>query len=90
MKNIYLPLHIVTWDGRTKNLTKFQGEGRMVRKKRLTPMSDQATLYVFARWLVSSKRGLAQFRQAEYEDRLPMVLTTSVRRLRRGIPWCSH
>ena len=41
----------------------------MVRKM-LTPTSDQATLYAFARWLVSSKRGLAQFRQAEYEDRL--------------------
>ena len=48
MKNIYL--HIVTWDGRTKNLTKLQsegrrakGEGRMVRK-RLTPQVRQSDL----------------------------------------------
>ena len=60
MKNIYLLLHIDTW---TKNLAKLQGEGRMVRK-RLTPLSDRVTLYAFTRWLVSSKRGLEQFRQA--------------------------
>ena len=80
MKNIYLPLHIVTWDGRTKNLTKFQREGRMVHNKKQTPKSDRVTLYAFARWLVSSKRGLTQFRQAiweESEDRLPMDLTIS-------------
>ena len=64
MKNIYLPLRIVTWDGRTKNFTKFQGEGRMVCKKGLTPTSERVTLHAFARWLVSSKRGLTQFRQA--------------------------
>ena len=47
-----------------ENLTKLQGEGRMVRKM-LTPKSDRVTLYAFARWLVSSKLGLLeQFRQA--------------------------
>ena len=46
--------------GRTKNLMKLQGEGRMVCK-RLTPKSDRVT---FGMWLVSSKRGLVQFRQA--------------------------
>ena len=47
MKNIYLLFHIVIWDGRTKNLAKLQGKGRMVRKK-LTPKSDRVTLYAFA------------------------------------------
>ena len=37
------------------------GEERMVRK-RLT--KSERTLYAFARHLVSSKRGLGQFRQA--------------------------
>ena len=63
MKNIYLLLHIVTWDGWTENL---QGEGRMVRK-RLTPKSDRVTLYAYASRLVSSivtsKRSLGQIRQ---------------------------
>ena len=48
-------MHIVTWDGQTKNLTKLQGEGRMLRKS-LTPKSNRVTLYVFARRLVSSER----------------------------------
>ena len=52
---IYLPLRIVTRDV-NENLTKLQGEGRMVRKKP-TRKSDRVTLYAFARWLVSSKRG---------------------------------
>ena len=56
MKNIYL----VTW---TKTPAKLQGEGGMVRK-RLIPKSDRVTLYAFARWLVSSRRGLGQLRQA--------------------------
>ena len=58
----------MTWDGRTKNLTKLQGEGRMVHGKRQTPKSDRVTLYTFARRLVSSKRGLAQFCQAIREE----------------------
>ena len=49
-------LRIVTRDV-NENLTKLQGEGRMVRKK-ITRKSDRVTLYAFARWLVSSKRGL--------------------------------
>ena len=46
-----------------ENLTKLQGEGRMLRN-RLAPKSDRVTLYAFARRLVSSIRGLWQFRQA--------------------------
>ena len=59
-KKMYL---LVTWEGRTKKFTKLQGEWRMVRKL-LTPTSDRVTLHAFARWLVSSKRGLGQFRYA--------------------------
>ena len=49
MKNICLLFHIVTWDGRTKILTKLQGEGQMVSKM-LVPKSDRVTLYAFAWW----------------------------------------
>ena len=59
-KKMYL---LVTWDV-NENFTKLQGEGRMVRNKVLTPTSDRVTLHAFARWLVSSKRVLGQFRHA--------------------------
>ena len=76
-----------------ENLMKLQGEGRMVRQ-RLTPKSDS---YAFARWLVNSKRGLGQFRQAntniserDLKTVYPMVLTTSGKTpgTRRVIPCC--
>ena len=77
MKNIYLPLHIVTWDGWTKSLTKLQGEWRMVRK-RLTPKSEGMTLYAFALvWFSVISPREHRYLWKESEDRLPMVLTTS-------------
>ena len=63
MKNICLLFHIVTWDGRTKILTKLQGEGQMVSKM-LAPKSDRVTLYAFARWWYVTNVVLGQFRQA--------------------------
>ena len=59
---------IVTRDV-NENLTKLQGEGRMVRKK-LSRKSDRVTLYAFPRWLVSSKRGL----RANFAKRTPISL----------------
>ena len=57
MKNICLLFHIVTWDGRTKILTKLQGEGQMV-------LAPKSTLYAFARWWYVTNVVLGQFRQA--------------------------
>ena len=67
-RKIYLPLRIVTRDV-NENLTKLQGEGRMVRKK-LSRKSDRVTFYAFARWLVSSKLGL----RANFAKRTPISL----------------
>ena len=67
-RKIYLPLRIVTRDV-NENLTKLQGEGRMVRKK-LTRKSDRVTLDAFAGWLVSSKPGL----RAIFAKRTPISL----------------
>ena len=81
MKNIYLPLHIVTWDGRTKNLTKLQGEGQMLRK-RLTPqVSDLICVCGAAGKFQTGFRAISpsnhQYLWKESEDRLSMVLTMS-------------
>ena len=89
MKNIYLLLHIVTWDGWTKNLTKFQSEGRMVHK-RLTPKPKRVILNAFERWLVSSNRGLWQFRRANNNISKGIRIWfwwCPVRYLRRVIQW---
>ena len=47
MKNILAISYsdLGSWDGQTRNLTKLQGEGRMVRKMP-TPKSDQVTICI--------------------------------------------
>ena len=66
---IYLQLEFINSDLVNEKNSRNSGrraDGPMVRKlERLTPKSDQATLYAFARRLVTSKRGLGQFRQAD-------------------------
>ena len=76
MENIYL----MTWDWWTKTPTKFQGEGRMMRK-RLIPKSDRVTLICvcevagkFQTWLRATSP--SEHHLKEFEDSLPMVLTT--------------
>ena len=68
----------MTWDRWTKTSTKFQGEGRTMRK-RLIPKSDRVTLYASARWLGKFQTWFRATSPSEHhlkesEDSLPMVL----------------
>ena len=75
MKNILAISYsdLGSWDGQTRNLTKLQGEGRMVRKMP-TPKSDQVTLYAFARWLASSKRSFIGQANINVSERNPKTV----------------
>ena len=48
MENIYLPLHIVTWDEKTRKPHVAPGR-RSDGTWRLTPHSDRVALYAFVR-----------------------------------------
>ena len=87
--------YCIEWPGmgERKTFTKLQGERRMVCEM-LNPKSDEWP-HTFARWQVSSKRGLRQFRQANtnISERYPKTVypwfwQRPVRHLRRVIPWC--
>ena len=64
MKNILAISYsdLGSWDGQTRNLTKLQGEGRMVRKM-LTP-----------RWLASSKRSFIGQANINVSERSPKTV----------------